>query len=321
VVVVMAVIGWQVISAAPELGGILMLVSLVGTLVLGIVNAVKRQVSPPLILVYGLASGFMLGAVSYWYDQIGLAYEYEGLVLQAVIATFTTFGVMLLLFGTGIVKVNSRFMKVMLVAMVSYFFIAMASLVAALFGVGGGWGFTASAPWACCCASSVWGWRPLASCSTLKPSGRASPWAFPSGSLGGCPSVSWSPWCGCTWSSCACSPSSLAGATNSGPAMTDGLEVEVGRLADRLRSMPLTKLSAPWQESGSRAAAARELAQRMANDAADLAGVPRRGVPDVGDAAVGDQVAVVGAELVLLNPPADVVDSITEDLRRARLTF
>jgi len=141
VVVVMAVIGWQVISAAPELGGILMLVSLVGTLVLGIVNAVKRQVSPPLILVYGLASGFMLGAVSYWYDQIGLAYEYEGLVLQAVIATFTTFGVMLLLFGTGIVKVNSRFMKVMLVAMVSYFFIAMASLVAALFGVGGGWGF------------------------------------------------------------------------------------------------------------------------------------------------------------------------------------
>lgn len=103
--------------------------------------------------------------------------------------------------------------------------------------------------------------------------------------------------------------------------MTDGLEVEVGRLADRLRSMPLTKLSAPWQESGSRAAVARKLAQRMADGAADLSGVPRRGVPDVGDAAVGDQVAVVGAELVLLNPPADVVDSITEDLRRARLTF
>ena len=48
---------------------------------------------------------------------------------------------MLLLFGTGIVKVTSKFMKVMLVAMVSYLFIGIASFIAAIFGVGGGWGF------------------------------------------------------------------------------------------------------------------------------------------------------------------------------------
>ena len=141
VVVLFAVVGWNVISAAPGLGGVLMLVALAGTVVLGIVNAVKRQVSPALIVIYAVASGFMLGAVSYWYNQIGLANEYEGLVLQAVLATFTTFGVMLLLFGTGLVKVTGRFMKIMLVAMVSYLVIGLASLVAALFGVGGGWGF------------------------------------------------------------------------------------------------------------------------------------------------------------------------------------
>jgi len=115
--------------------------ALIATLVLGLVNALKRQVSPPLTMLYAVVSGFMLGAVSYWYNQIALQSDYEGLVLQAVLATFTTFGVMLLLYGTGIVKVTNKFVKFLLVAMVSYFFIALASLVASFFGVGGGWGF------------------------------------------------------------------------------------------------------------------------------------------------------------------------------------
>jgi len=141
IAVVMAFVGWQITAAMPGIGTLMVLVALVGTLVLGFVNALKRQVSPALTMLYAVVSGFMLGAVSYWYNQIALASDYEGLVLQAVLATFTTFGVMLLLYGTGIVKVNGRFMKIMIVAMVSYFFIGLASLVAALFGVGGGWGF------------------------------------------------------------------------------------------------------------------------------------------------------------------------------------
>jgi uncharacterized YccA/Bax inhibitor family protein len=122
-------------------GTLLVFGALIATLVLGLVNAMKRKVSPPLTILYAAVSGIMLGAVSYWYNQIALASDYEGLVLQAVLATFTTFGVMLLLFGTGIVKVTNKFMKFMLVAMVSYMFIGIASLVAAMFGVGGGWGF------------------------------------------------------------------------------------------------------------------------------------------------------------------------------------
>ena len=141
IAVVMAFVGWQITAAMPGIGTLMVLVALVGTIALGLVNALKRQVSPALTMLYAVVSGFMLGAVSYWYNQIALASDYEGLVLQAVLATFTTFGVMLLLYGTGIVKVNGRFMKIMIVAMVSYFFIGLASLVAALFGVGGGWGF------------------------------------------------------------------------------------------------------------------------------------------------------------------------------------
>ena len=139
--VVGAFVGWGLTAAVPGIGTGIVLVATVGTLVLGLVNAFKRQVSPPLTLLYAACSGIFLGAISYWYNELALQSDYEGLVLQAVLATFTTFGVMLLLYGTGIVKVNGRFMKIMIVAMVSYLFIGIASFVAALLGVGGGWGF------------------------------------------------------------------------------------------------------------------------------------------------------------------------------------
>ena len=57
------------------------------------------------------------------------------------LATMTTFGVMLALYLTGIVKVTKRFVSILMVAGVTYLLIGLASLVAALFGVGGGWGF------------------------------------------------------------------------------------------------------------------------------------------------------------------------------------
>ena len=139
--VVFAFAGWALAASSTGIGTLVVLGSMVATLILGIVNAVKRQVSPPLTLLYAAVSGLFLGAISYWYDQLAVAQNYQGLVLQAVLATFVTFGVMLALFGTGIVKVTSRFVQVFMVAIGAYFVIGLASFVAALFGVGGGWGF------------------------------------------------------------------------------------------------------------------------------------------------------------------------------------
>ena len=135
--VVFAVIGWNTYESMPWL----MIVGLIGGLVLGIVNAVKAVPSPALMLLYGVFEGVVLGAVSQWYNQYALGSGYEGIVLQAVVATMVTFGVMLALYLTGVVKVTKRFASVLIVAMVSYLVLGLASLVAALFGVGGGWGF------------------------------------------------------------------------------------------------------------------------------------------------------------------------------------
>ena len=137
ITVVFAVIGWNVAADMPM---IWIGAAIIG-LVLGLVNAFKKKISVPLMLAYAVVQGVMLGGISNWYNQYAAAQDYQGLVLQAVIGTMTAFGVMLFLYGTGIIKVGSKFKKVMFAALISYALIGLVSLIASLFGVGGGWGF------------------------------------------------------------------------------------------------------------------------------------------------------------------------------------
>lgn len=97
--------------------------------------------------------------------------------------------------------------------------------------------------------------------------------------------------------------------------------VELERVVDRLRSMPLARLAAPWPPYATRAEGARALAQRLADRGAHLGGWHGHVVPDVGDAAVGDQVAVTGADLLALDVSPDVLDAVAADLREVRLTL
>lgn len=137
ITVVFAVIGWNLVDSMAWV----MWAAMIAGFALGMVNAFKKEPSPPLIMLYAVAQGLMLGAISNWYNQLAIAQEYEGIVLQAVVATMTTFAVMLTLYLTGLVKVNKKFQSVLLVAGAAYLVLAIASLIAAMFGVGGGWGF------------------------------------------------------------------------------------------------------------------------------------------------------------------------------------
>lgn len=62
--------------------------------------------------------------------------------------------------------------------------------------------------------------------------------------------------------------------------------------------MSLTRLSRPGAGGGSRAAAAFELAQRLADTAADLDGRARVALPELADPCAGDVVAVCAHDLV-----------------------
>jgi hypothetical protein len=76
------------------------------------------------------------------------------------------------------------------------------------------------------------------------------------------------------------------------------LEADLRRTVDRLRTLGLARLAASFEPEPTRADAARALAQRLADAAAELEGAPRRGVPRLADRAVGDQVAVCGQDLL-----------------------
>jgi hypothetical protein len=82
------------------------------------------------------------------------------------------------------------------------------------------------------------------------------------------------------------------------------IATEVGRVADRFRSLSEARLAGPVPGSPSRAAAGRRLAQALADagqgveDRASPVEPRWRRLPELGDLAVGDQVAVTGADLL-----------------------
>lgn len=104
-------------------------------LVLGLVNTFRRQPSPALIIGYAVAEGVFLGGLSKYFEA-----TWDGIVLQAVVATVATFAACLFLFRSGRVRVTPRFTRWLLFAMVGYMTFSLINLVVVLFGGAEGWG-------------------------------------------------------------------------------------------------------------------------------------------------------------------------------------
>lgn len=102
-------------------------------LVLGLVNAFKKEPSPPLIMAYGVAQGFFLGTISGFFEMM-----WPGIVVQAVMATFITFGVTLALFRSGKIRVTPKFQKIVMIALASYAVFALVNLGLMIFTDYGG---------------------------------------------------------------------------------------------------------------------------------------------------------------------------------------
>lgn len=134
-----ALVGWRITPQMPWLTFVSMFVAFGAAMFVSF----RRAVSPGLVLAYAAIEGVFLGGISWTYNTyIELVNpEYTGLIQQAVLGTLIAFGVMLALYRSRIIKVNGTFMRVMMIALVSYLVFSLASLVAALFGVGGGFGF------------------------------------------------------------------------------------------------------------------------------------------------------------------------------------
>ncbi|MET0740234.1 MAG: Bax inhibitor-1/YccA family protein [Candidatus Nanopelagicales bacterium] len=139
-----ATVGWVAGNSLLTFG------SMIAALVLGLMISFKRTVNVPAIAAYALLEGVFLGGISLFYqdyvDQASETGDGPNIVLQAVLGTLVAFGVMLALYKTGRLRATPKFQKMFMVALFSYLGIAVVSLISALFGVGGGWGFYGVGP-------------------------------------------------------------------------------------------------------------------------------------------------------------------------------
>ncbi len=143
IVVVVGAVAWQI---TPQLGMALLLGGIAVTLVLGIVIALKKTISVPLILTYAVFEGLLVGAVSRIYaDAFPLQpgeTMFQGIVPQAVMATLSVFAGMLIAYKTGLIKVTEKFRRIVTMAVIGYAIFAMVNFLYAVignhaFGIGG----------------------------------------------------------------------------------------------------------------------------------------------------------------------------------------
>ena len=120
-----AVVGWFV----PPLAFPAMLIALV----LGLVNAFKKEPSKALIIGYAVFEGVFLGGISAIFEA-----QFSGIVVQAVLATLCVFGVMLALFKFKGVRYGSKMKKFMMIAIGGYAIFSLINFGIAMFtGTGG----------------------------------------------------------------------------------------------------------------------------------------------------------------------------------------
>jgi uncharacterized YccA/Bax inhibitor family protein len=110
-------------------------------LVLGLVNAFKKNPSPALIIAYTAAQGVFLGGISLAFQNMTFdGQNVQPIVLQAVVATMATFGAALFLFKSGRVRVTPKFTRWLIIAMVGYLAFSVVNLVMSFFVASEGFG-------------------------------------------------------------------------------------------------------------------------------------------------------------------------------------
>lgn len=133
IVVAGAVFGWSR-TTIPEFGQIKLpgftWPALLIAFGLAMVTVFKPKFAPITAPLYAAAEGVFLGVISKVYDT-----QWNGIVLQAVLATVGVFLVCLALYVTGVVKVTKKFVFVVIAATAGIAVMYLAGFLLNLFGV------------------------------------------------------------------------------------------------------------------------------------------------------------------------------------------
>lgn len=127
VVIAVAAITWFL---GPGIGMLLALGGSLAALVIGIILAFKKEPSVPLIMIFGVAEGMLVGGFSVALEQL-----FPGIVVQAVLATLIVVGVTLALFTSGKVRTSPKATKFFLIAGGAYLIFSLVNVGLQLTGV------------------------------------------------------------------------------------------------------------------------------------------------------------------------------------------
>ncbi len=136
ILLVAATFGWNAASGPTTLDGVetyqfpaLGMLGVVVGFVAVMVAMRKPTLAKYLGPVYAIGYGFAVGAISKGYETL-----YNGIVLQAVLATASVFAVMLVLYRTRIIKVTDKFRRAVIFATLGVMVLYLGSFIFSLFG-------------------------------------------------------------------------------------------------------------------------------------------------------------------------------------------
>jgi uncharacterized YccA/Bax inhibitor family protein len=123
-----AVAAWNLIPNA--LAGAAWIGAAVVGLVLGLIISFMRVANPALVLAYAVVEGVFVGMVSKAYESF-----YNGIVLQAVVATFGVFFLMAVLYKVRAIRATPKFVRGMVAVIAGLFAVMLINLVLSIFGI------------------------------------------------------------------------------------------------------------------------------------------------------------------------------------------
>jgi uncharacterized YccA/Bax inhibitor family protein len=100
-------------------------------LVLGLIISFSRMANPVLVIAYAIIEGVFVGMVSKTYQEF---FGYNGIVLQAVVATFGVFFLMAALYRAKVIRATPKFTRGLIAVIGGLFAVMLVNFVLSLFG-------------------------------------------------------------------------------------------------------------------------------------------------------------------------------------------
>ncbi|MBR5642957.1 MAG: Bax inhibitor-1/YccA family protein [Salinivirgaceae bacterium] len=130
-----AVFTWAKTMSGVETGSVVgvqgwMIGGSISAFILALIITFKKNLAPILSPVYAICEGLCLGALSAYFEVM-----FPGLVMRAVLLTFSVLFGMLFMYKVQIIKVTQRFRAIVLAATVGIALAYLISFILGLFGV------------------------------------------------------------------------------------------------------------------------------------------------------------------------------------------